>query len=198
MESSCTGFQPNQMLKRNQWYLIQPGTLKMHWLKRAERQVSGRWARKLKLWNLIDSEWQALREMFKPGRTSPLALARAIGMSKGGASKLIERLITKGWAEKKTDRLDRRCRVVGLTIEGVWLVSRLATSEFLTDRKCFRRMGTRLRGELLKALKRIVVRPRPQLSLLRPPTKLLPQPPTAHGNAPATAADPVLVVLGLS
>src|SRR5262249_50004451 len=78
-----------------------PTSFAMYWLKRAERQVSSRLARELKELNLIPSEWHALRAMYESARTSPLALARSLNMTKGGASKLICRLVKKKLVRKK-------------------------------------------------------------------------------------------------
>jgi DNA-binding MarR family transcriptional regulator len=125
-----------------------------YWVKRADRRVSSHFAQTLKVYGLIASEWAAMGEMYRPGRTSSLALAPAIGMTKGGASKLIDRLVRKGFARRKVGEFDRRCRPVGLTKRGKNLVVYLASREEEIDREFFPK--EKLRYNLMRALKRVV------------------------------------------
>jgi DNA-binding MarR family transcriptional regulator len=157
MDSSSTGFVPYEPLPKTQWRLIQRGTLAMHWIKQADRHISRRFEVMLKMYELIDSEWQALRELYKPERTSPRDLARAIGMSKGGTSKLINRLVRAGYVQKEVDPFDRRRRVLELTEEGERVVPELASDESATDQKCFRRLWGRRQASLVRSLKRMLV-----------------------------------------
>jgi DNA-binding MarR family transcriptional regulator len=129
-----------------------------YWLNRAERRVSSIFARKLKDWDLIPSEWAALREMYRPGRTSSVSLAPVIGMTKGGASKVIDRLVRKGFARRSVGELDRRCRPVQLTRRGRHLVVRLAVLADIHDREFFPNVN--LRHHLIRVLKRVVARAR--------------------------------------
>jgi DNA-binding MarR family transcriptional regulator len=125
-----------------------------YWVKRADRRVSSRLADTLKVYGLIASEWAAMHEMYKPGRTSSLGLAPAIGMTKGGASKLVDRLVKKGFAKRSVGELDRRCRPVRLTKRGRDLVVYLARREEDIDREFFPK--EKLRHNLMRALKRVV------------------------------------------
>jgi DNA-binding MarR family transcriptional regulator len=122
-----------------------------YWLERAERRVSKSFGERLKAYGIIASEWSALREMYRPGRTSSLALAPAIGMTKGGASKLIGRLVKKRLARRTVGELDRRCRPVRITRRGKNLVWELAMYEEKTDRRFFPK--EKLRYHLTRALK---------------------------------------------
>jgi DNA-binding MarR family transcriptional regulator len=124
-----------------------------YWLKRADRRVSTSLAVQLKAWGIIASEWAALREMYRPGRTSSVSLAPALGMTKGGASKLIDRLVKKRLVRKTVGELDRRCRPVGITRRGKNLVWELAIHEENTDRRFFPK--ERLRYHLKRTLKRV-------------------------------------------
>jgi DNA-binding MarR family transcriptional regulator len=127
-----------------------------HWLRHTDARFSKELARGLKKWNLIASEWEALRQMYNPARTSPLAMARALAMTKGGASKLIDRLIKKGLVEKQVASSDRRCRAVGLTRAGKRLVPCLAKLVVNTERRFFDRLTTYGRHGLMDDLKVIV------------------------------------------
>jgi DNA-binding MarR family transcriptional regulator len=126
-----------------------------YWLKHAERQVSGKLASELKLWGLIGSEWAALWEMYRPGRTSSVALAAVIGMTKGGASKVIDRLVKKGLARRSVGELDRRCRPVGLTRRGQGLVEYLVMFADRNENEFFGALPTKMRRSLMDTLRRV-------------------------------------------
>ncbi|MFL6605131.1 MAG: MarR family transcriptional regulator [Steroidobacteraceae bacterium] len=92
--------------------------------------------------------------MYRPGRSSPVALAMALGMTKGGASKLLDRLVRKGFATKEVSEFDRRYRPAKLTKRGRDLVSHLAVRDISIECEFFPK--EHMRHSLMHALKRIV------------------------------------------
>lgn len=134
--------------------ITQTQSLSSYWLKRADRHVSSSFARHLKGCRLVASEWAAIRQLYRPNRMSPLEIAQAIGMTKGGASKLVDRLVKKGWAIKRVGEFDRRFRTVELTEAGRDLVPRFARFVDNTDREILGNLNRRRR--LLRTLKRVV------------------------------------------
>jgi DNA-binding MarR family transcriptional regulator len=154
MERASTRFGEHRRRRRTWQPILEAQWLCGYWLKRADRRVSNSFAGYLKGSGLIASEWAALREMYGPGRTSSISLASAIGMTKGGASKLIDRLVRKGFASRKVGEFDRRCRPVRLTRRGRTLVPYLAMLEEVTDGDFFPK--EKLRYNLMRALKRVV------------------------------------------
>jgi DNA-binding MarR family transcriptional regulator len=129
-----------------------------YWLKHAGRRLSSSFAGELKQRGIIASEWAALREMYRPGRSSPCALATALGMTKGGASKLLDRLVRKGFASKEVSEFDRRYRPAKLTECGRDLVWHLAMLDISIECEFFPK--EHLRYSLMHALERIVYAPR--------------------------------------
>jgi DNA-binding MarR family transcriptional regulator len=134
--------------------ITQTQSLCSYWLKRADRHVSSSFAGHLKACRLVASEWAAIRQLYGPRRMSPVEIAHAIGMTKGGGSKLVDRLVKKGWAIKSVGEHDRRFRTVELTEAGRSLVPRFARFVDNTDREIFGNLNRRRR--LLRALKRVV------------------------------------------
>jgi DNA-binding MarR family transcriptional regulator len=145
-----------------------------YWLNRAETRISSHFTRELKGWGLIPSEWAAMREMYRPGRASSLSLAAAIGMTKGGASKVIDRLVRKGLASRSIGKLDRRCRPVRLTRVGKNIVVLLAILADRHDSEFFHKPN--LRHHLMRALKRVVIHAR-QKDIARGKTAAFATPP---------------------
>jgi DNA-binding MarR family transcriptional regulator len=141
--------------QRNVWLPIYaPQAQLSYWLRLAATRYSERFERELKCCEIIASEWAAIRELYRPGRLSPSDVARAIGMTKGGTSKLIDRLVEKGLVEKRIGQFDRRFRTVELTKYGQYLVKSLAISEARVDRRFFRRLRLISRCRLMNGLKR--------------------------------------------
>jgi DNA-binding MarR family transcriptional regulator len=143
-------------VKRTWQQIRAPQSQLNHWLRQADLRFVRGLARGLKKWSLLASEWEALRQMYHPGRTSPVALARALGMTKGGASKLIDRLVRKGLVLKEISSFDRRYRSVGLTRAGKRLVPALASLVDNTERDCFGSQPTDGQHGLMDALKRVI------------------------------------------
>ncbi|MDB6159609.1 MAG: MarR family transcriptional regulator [Gammaproteobacteria bacterium] len=154
MERRSTHFRGRGLVRTTWQPITQAQWLCSYWLKRADRRISTSFAVDLKAWGIIASEWAALREMYRPGRNSSLGLATAIGMTKGGASKLVDRLVRKGLARRTVGELDRRCRPVGLTRRGKNFVWHLAMREEDIDHEFFGK-DIRRRG-MMRALKRLV------------------------------------------
>ena len=133
--------------------ITQVQSLCSYWLNRAERRVSSSFTRKLKACGLIASEWAAIRQLYGPMRMSPLDIARAIGMTKGGASKLVDRLVKKGLARKTVSEFDRRFRPVELTERAEELVQDLARFADRVESELFDILSRPYR--LLRVLKRV-------------------------------------------
>ena len=151
-KSSRTGKHPRP---KPQWRGIHsPQCHINYWLKLADTRFSAKFSRRLKQWNIIASEWSALRELYRPTPLSALDVGRALGMSKGGASKLIERLVKKGLVVKKISEYDRRFRAVSLTQYGRNIVPSLAYSELTTHGRFFRRLRIKGRQRLMETLQR--------------------------------------------
>jgi DNA-binding MarR family transcriptional regulator len=159
-----SGHRGGHRRRRRTWEpILEAQWLCSYWLKRADRRVSSTFARELKGSGLIASEWAALREMYGPGRTSSVGLAPAIGMTKGGASKLIDRLVRKGLVTRSVGKLDRRCRPVRLTYGARALVRYLAMLDEVNDRDFFpqnffpqKKLRHKSTSGLIRELQRVV------------------------------------------
>jgi DNA-binding MarR family transcriptional regulator len=173
-------------------------TLLSYWLKLADKHVSRKLNRELKAYGLIYSEWQALRELYQRPRMPLSSLAAAIGMSKGGASKLVARLMKKKLVRKKVCDEDRRNRLIGLRMPGESVTSCLDHLEHVATYECYRKLGRRRHAQLLKTLEWVVLPPIEGFIAQPPPTMSPTQPAKAPETAPATSCDPMQVILNLS
>jgi DNA-binding MarR family transcriptional regulator len=128
-----------------------------HWVKVADRGFARPFARLLGECGIIASEWSALRQLYGPQWRSPIELGRMIGLSKGGASKLISRLVSKDLVDKRTNESDRRFRSVGLTRRGQAMVEFLAPLEKDCNRQFFSRLGNTRSFRLKEWIKQLLV-----------------------------------------
>jgi DNA-binding MarR family transcriptional regulator len=139
------------------WEPVEPARARCnYWVKSADRRFAKRFARVLTECGIIASEWAALRELYRPQWWSPVELGKAIGMSKGGASKLVSRLVKKGLVDKRKSESDRRFRSVGLTRQGREFVVRLVPHEKAMDREFFGPLGNTGRFRLTGWMKRVL------------------------------------------
>jgi DNA-binding MarR family transcriptional regulator len=127
-----------------------------HWVRRAQVCFSKNFARILKEAQLIASEWAVLQELYGPGRRSTVELGQVMGMSKGGMSKLIDRLVRKGYVEKAVQKFDHRFRGVWLTKHGRTCVPLIASKEKSADRAFFGPLRGGGRYRLTQSLKRVL------------------------------------------
>ena len=142
---------------RESWWPIGvPQSQVSYWVKLAEARFSKHFAKMLEEWRLIPSEWAVLRELYRPGRRSPVELGQVIGMTKGGASKLVDRLVKKGLVRKEVSEFDRRFRGVELTEYGREWVPFLAELEKSLDREFFGKLRGGGRYRLTECLKRVL------------------------------------------
>jgi DNA-binding MarR family transcriptional regulator len=133
--------------------------LKKHvgfWLRFVSNHVSHAFARKLQASGVTVAEWVVMREMFDDRETSPGVLAERIGMTRGGVSKLVDRLVGKQLITR-TDRADdRRFQSIALTAAGRRLVPQLAALADQNDREFFGPLSASERAALLATMKKLV------------------------------------------
>src|SRR5277367_2912366 len=133
--------------------------LKSHtgfWLRFVSNHVSYRFAQRLEASGVTVAEWVILREMFDGDITSPSALARVTGLTRGAVSRLIDQLLRKKLVTRAEAVGDRRIQDIALTEEGRAIVPRLAAIADENDEEFFRHLLARERESLAAILKKLV------------------------------------------
>lgn len=118
--------------------------------------VSHAFARKLMGCGVTVAEWVVLRELYGNGSQSPSDLAERIGMTRGAASKLIERLEAKALVSRHGRSDDRRYQDIALTSAGEQLVPELASRADRNDEEFFSALSAEERSALRTILKKLV------------------------------------------
>jgi DNA-binding MarR family transcriptional regulator len=126
------------------------------WLRFVSNHVSYAFASKLLESGVTVAEWVVLRHLYDADETSPSALADAAGMTRGAASKLVERLLVKRLLTRQGRSDDRRFQTIALTAAGRQLVPKLAAIADRNDREFFAALSAKERAAMTEMLKRLV------------------------------------------
>jgi DNA-binding MarR family transcriptional regulator len=133
--------------------------LKKHvgfWLRFVSNHVSHAFARKLMASGVTVAEWVVMREMFDDEEISPGVVAQRIGMTRGGVSKLVDRLVTKKLVTRRDRSDDRRFQSIALTGTARRLIPQLAALADQNDEEFFRPLSVRERAALIATMKKLV------------------------------------------
>ncbi len=96
-------------------------------LRVVSNAVSHSFANKLAASEVTVAEWVILREMYSSEeKTSPSVVAELTGLTRGAVSKLIDRLLHKGFVKRAESSEDRRYQEIKLTANAIKLVPKLA------------------------------------------------------------------------
>ena len=102
------------------------------------------------------AEWVVMREMFDDEETSPGVLAERIGMTRGGVSKLVDRLVSKKLITRRERSDDRRFQSIALTTVGRRLIPQLAAMADQNDVEFFHPLSAGERAALITTMKKLV------------------------------------------
>jgi DNA-binding MarR family transcriptional regulator len=98
-----------------------------------------------------------LRELYD-AESAPSALADRLGMTRGGISKLADRLVAKGLIIRRAKAADRRFQSLALTREGRAVAPKLAALADENDEEFFAHLDPAARQAIAAAMKDIVRR----------------------------------------
>jgi len=126
------------------------------WLRSVSNHVSYAFMRKLLNNGVTVAEWVVLREMYDKAEMSPSVLADLTGMTRGAASKRVDRLVGKKLVLRRGRTDDRRYQDIELTAAGRLLVPTLAAIADQNDEEFFRALSTGERAALVATLKKLV------------------------------------------
>jgi DNA-binding MarR family transcriptional regulator len=127
-----------------------------YWLRLVSNHVSAGFARRLDGQGVTVAEWVVLRELLDLSALAPSHLAQRMGMTRGGITKLVDRLVAKALVERTDNPDDGRAHTLSLTPAGRRLVPRLARLADANDAAFFGALTARERAALQAALRKVV------------------------------------------
>jgi DNA-binding MarR family transcriptional regulator len=128
-----------------------------YWLRYVSNHVSHAFSLKLTARGVTIAEWVMLRELYD-AESPPSALAGRLGMTRGGISKLADRLIAKGLITRRANAADRRFQLLALTRKGRATAPKLAALADENDEEFFAHLDPAARQTIAAAMKDIVRR----------------------------------------
>lgn len=124
-----------------------------YWMRMVSNAVSHSFAKKLEASGVTVAEWVLLREMYSGDETtSPSVVAQMTGLTRGAVSKLIERLLQKGFVTRNEGTDDRRYQRIRLTAKAVNLVPKLSRIADENDESFFSALTVSEQKNLMSAL----------------------------------------------
>jgi DNA-binding MarR family transcriptional regulator len=125
-------------------------------LRFVSNHVSSRFQQLLEDKGVTVTEWVALRTLWSRDETTHAELIRALGMTKGAASKVVSRLEEKGLAGRQLADGRAREQSLSLTTAGKDLVPLLASLADANDAHFFGHLPAAERDALNEAMKALV------------------------------------------
>ena len=128
-----------------------------YWLRQVSNQVSGAFAQKLERLDISVPEWAFLRLLYPAARKPPSQIAAELSLTRGGITKLADRLIAKGYVSREDDPEDGRGQMLKLTAKGAALVPKLAALADRNELEFFSHLSAREKEQLMALLKKTVL-----------------------------------------
>jgi DNA-binding MarR family transcriptional regulator len=129
-----------------------------YWLRYVSNQISQSFSRKVASAGVSVAEWVILRELYDSDALAPSILAAKTGMTRGGISKIADKLAGKSLVTRTQSDKDLRYQALALTAKGRALVPKLATLADDNDEEFFSHLGAAERKTIEKIMRDIVRR----------------------------------------
>lgn len=124
-------------------------------LRRVSNHVSSEFARALLTRRTSVAEWVVLCHVEERPGITPGALAEALALTRGGISKVIDKLETKDWIKGSTSPEDNRVRLFSLTQRGRRVLPELAEIADRNDQTFFDVLDASERATLRRLLSKL-------------------------------------------
>lgn len=131
-----------------------------YWMRMVSNAVSRDFAQRVSGEGMIVAEWVLMRELYDVEAMAPSMLADRMGMTRGGVSKLVEKLLSKELIGRTDDPNDRRAHTLSLTQAGRQKVVALAAHADMNDEAYFGVLNKAEQAQLRQLLQALVARRR--------------------------------------
>jgi DNA-binding MarR family transcriptional regulator len=123
-----------------------------YWLRFVSNHVSHAFRLKVESHGVTVAEWVVLRALFDSDAVNPSQIADKIGLTRGAISKLVDRLVGKGFVLCRAEKTDRRYQTIILSASGRRLVPMLAELADQNDQEFFGHLSKQERAGLFSML----------------------------------------------
>jgi len=127
-----------------------------YWLRRVSNAVSGGFATKLAALDVSVAEWVFMRLLYKRAPIPPSQVAEVMALTRGGVTKIADRLINKGYLAREDDPEDGRGQRLKLTAKGNQIVPKLAALADKNEAEYFAHLSAPEKHQLMALLQKTV------------------------------------------
>lgn len=135
------------------------GPLKAHlgfWLRFVSNHVSGAFRQKLAQHEVSVAEWALMRELSEHGAIAPSQLAVHLGMTRGGITKIVDKLVARLLVTRTTNEADLRGQTLELSAGGRRLIPVLSALADANEHEYFGHLPKEQMKEMTDFLRGIV------------------------------------------
>ncbi|HEY8995385.1 MAG TPA: MarR family transcriptional regulator [Lacunisphaera sp.] len=127
-----------------------------YWLRKLSNAVSDSFAKRLAVHDVSVPQWVVLRVLFD-GESLPLKeIVARVEVDQGSLSRMVDRLILRGWVKREADPSDRRSVALSLTKKGRALVPKLAAEADENDKAFFSGLSQSDRDKFLRTVQKLL------------------------------------------
>jgi len=126
-----------------------------YWLRLVSNEVSGAFARALQERHISVAEWVALNQIAGWKEATSAALAVRMGMTRGGVSKILDKLESKQLISRTASETDHRVQLLALSAKGRRALPALTGIADANDRRFFEVLGARKQAVLKELLQEL-------------------------------------------
>jgi len=127
-----------------------------YWLRKLSNAVSGSFAERLAIHDVSVPQWVVLRVLFDRDSLPLKEIVARVEVDQGSLSRMVDRLIARGWVRRNADAIDRRTVAISLTKEGRCLVPKLAAVADKNEKAFFSGLSAAKREEFLRTIQALL------------------------------------------
>ncbi len=128
-----------------------------YWLRKLSHAVSTSFAERLAARGVSVAQWVVLRVLFDGGSFPLKDIVARVEVDQGALSRMVDRLVARGWVRRVADAGDRRAVAISLTPAGRRLVPVLAAEADKNEEVFFSAITPSERREFLRTMQRLLV-----------------------------------------
>jgi DNA-binding MarR family transcriptional regulator len=126
------------------------------WLRFVSNHVTGSFRQKIEAMDVSIAEWVVLRELALQPDLAPSQLAESLGVSRGGISKTVDKMESRGFLTRRASESDLRGQLLALTDAGRRLVPIIAAEAARNEQEWFGHLAPAELDRLKATLRQLV------------------------------------------
>ena len=129
-----------------------------YWLRKLSNAVSGSFAQRLAIHDVSVPQWVVLRVLFDHDSLPLKEIVACVEVDQGSLSRMVDRLIARGWVRRDADAADRRTVAISLTKMGRRLIPKLAAEADANEKAFFSGLSQPEREKFLRTIQTLLTR----------------------------------------